>query len=1169
VTPICGAAAPIAGFLQVRFDQKANEQHCTLDQGNIWGARRGVIGSPAISEATVAGKFPGRRHVEEAINTGRATIYRCPAAGGWIVRSRANDLGPGKVVAIDDDVAAVEYFYTPGRQETIRVPSGSVSRVSLEPQTRCYLYSEEAERWVMGRIKARYDADFQVDLPDGRSVFVTEAQIYVRCSKPGDPMDSLLARGHETAFFHAPRTRFVRSVLRQRAGYRGLTALASAPIELYPHQVEVIRRVVEDPVQRYLLADEVGLGKTIEAGVIIRQHLLDDPLSEVLVVVPPSLVEQWRRELSSRVGLPVGDLVHVCTEGEVHGGADVPAGMLVIDEAHHLAGCAFSTLRTDRERFARIAHLAHRAERLLLLSATPASSNERQFLAMLHLLDPLTYRLDDLAGFRQRIAKRQDIGRLLLTLRDDADPFTLGIALRKLGAIFPNDGPLGALAAELQSSLATDSPPETLEAQIRRLRTHISETYRIHRRMLRNRRAEWDGTLLARRATEDGTFAPLVIEDEDARVGEAHDLIDDWRAYAFDALSMSALPEDESLRQENATACLLQLLLQCASTSLSQLKALVRARLDNSSGYPELGASTEVQAALALSAPRFAEEAQILQRLLLVMGRPAEQPTRADRLASFLRELRDRAGVRPPPKCVVFCPNDGVSAEVAQSLSSRLGKRAVALVTNASMTVPETLRNFQSNRDCFVLVADSVAEEGLNLQFAEYLVLLDLPWSPNHLEQRIGRLDRIGRTRPVRTIVFVAAPGLGSMYEAWLEVLRDAIGIFKESAASLQFFIENKLPVLHHSMLAEGANGLRGEIPMLRDAITAEQARLREQAALDEIDANGEHTSRFFSTFDDLDADADQLQEAFEGWACSVLKLERTKSQSRPHVVEYAATKHSLIPASVLKAGIASQLEEKCTFRRSVAAAGSGISLARIGHGLVDNLWKYVQWDDRGRAYAIWRHEPTFDASEGAEWLGFKLHYIVEADTELIRRAVASSPLPAHAWRPIHRRADALLQPFMDVLYFDLQGREVTDPDLLSRLRRPCHRVQDGGSDTNLHKNRVSILDSMVAAGHWEWACQVVRSASEEALRARETFRDSIGTAYRDATRQVEAEAALLASRASADHDLVIDMLGIVRDREVQSALGRGLLDAIANPAVRLDSVGFIVLSGRPAPTHT
>jgi ATP-dependent helicase HepA len=118
-----------------------------------------------------------------------------------------------------------------------------------------------------------------------------------------------------------------------------MTGFLSAPISLERHQVEVVRRVLQDPVQRYLLADEVGLGKTIEAGVIIRQFVLDHlKTHRVLVIVPETLVGQWESELSDRcqLGERFGHKLMVVALEKL---AETPrekliAGMVVVDEAH-------------------------------------------------------------------------------------------------------------------------------------------------------------------------------------------------------------------------------------------------------------------------------------------------------------------------------------------------------------------------------------------------------------------------------------------------------------------------------------------------------------------------------------------------------------------------------------------------------------------------------------------------------------------------------------------------------------------------------------------------------------------------------------------------------------------------------------------------------------------
>jgi ATP-dependent helicase HepA len=332
---------------------------------------------------------------------------------------------------------------------------------------------------------------YEVNFPDQRFRWISELEIYVRCNAPcEDPTETLVLKSHETAAFHGPRLALVKALINQRAVSRGLTGLTSARIELFAHQVEVVRRVLEDPVQRYLLADEVGLGKTIEAGVLIRQYLLDEAEGHVVVLVPPLLIGQWRGELDVRFDAFYGDRVHVVSTAELD---RVPAhfdiGMLVVDEAHHVAASAASGDAAARAAFEVCRHLAQATERVILLSATPAANHEAQFLAMLHLLDPHTYRLEDVEAFRERVRMRQEIGRLLLTVTEEAHPFSLKLNLPKLAALFPNDQRLTDLGRDVLALLERDPSDAAARAKlIRAIRTHVSETYRLHRRMLRNRR---------------------------------------------------------------------------------------------------------------------------------------------------------------------------------------------------------------------------------------------------------------------------------------------------------------------------------------------------------------------------------------------------------------------------------------------------------------------------------------------------------------------------------------------------------------------------------------------------------------------------------------------------------------------------------------------------------
>ncbi|MCC3583975.1 protein DpdF [Microcoleus sp. PH2017_30_WIL_O_A] len=262
-------------------------------------------------------------------------------------KSPNNDLGIGKVTELSYSTATVEYFCSIGQRLEKILPLTSLSRVRLPPQTRCYIQPENQDTWIIGRI-FDWDEDkslYRIDLPDKKIALVAEQEIYVRCNLPiDDPIEILAMKGQETPYFHDRRLAFVRCLIQQGAVSRGMTGLISANIDLYPHQVEVVRRVLEDPIQRYLLADEVGLGKTIEAGAILRQYLLDEPQGRAVVIVPQYLREQWLQELENKFYLSdflseFADRVQVLAVEDVDRvSPNAALGFLILDTLETLFG---------------------------------------------------------------------------------------------------------------------------------------------------------------------------------------------------------------------------------------------------------------------------------------------------------------------------------------------------------------------------------------------------------------------------------------------------------------------------------------------------------------------------------------------------------------------------------------------------------------------------------------------------------------------------------------------------------------------------------------------------------------------------------------------------------------------------------------------------------------
>jgi ATP-dependent helicase HepA len=286
--------------------------------------------------------------------------------------------------------------------------------------------------WRAGRVDgppiipgppATAEESYPIRFPNHNDRNIPVSELYVRWSNPvTDLAEFLTSQVSDTPFFADGRSAIVRHFLEQRDGYKGLTGLASSSIELIQHQVAVVRRVLGDPVQRYILADEVGLGKTIEAGVLIRQHLIDNPWDHnVAIVVPTHLVEQWRQELATKFFINETEQVHLWSESDLPG-RKLPESLslLVVDEAHRTASSAFRVSDPNHLTYSIISSMARRSRSILLLSGTPVLHQETGFLAMLHLLDPNAYPLADVEAFKKRVSERQTVADALMDLSDDA-----------------------------------------------------------------------------------------------------------------------------------------------------------------------------------------------------------------------------------------------------------------------------------------------------------------------------------------------------------------------------------------------------------------------------------------------------------------------------------------------------------------------------------------------------------------------------------------------------------------------------------------------------------------------------------------------------------------------------------------------------------------------------
>ncbi|MDB9314145.1 protein DpdE [Spirulina sp. CS-785/01] len=1065
---------------------------------------------------------------------------------GALVRSRDNDLGIGKIVSAQDERATVKYFCSVGQQFTEEIPISQLRRVTLTEQTRCYLRLLGEKVWRVGRI-FEWDTDeeqYRIDLPNGGTVLASEQEIFVRCNLPiEDPMDILAMKGQETPYFHNQRSRFVQSLVAQQATSRGLTGLLSANIELYPHQVEVVGQVLSDPIQRYWLADEPGLGKTVEAAVILRQFLLDNPAGKALIVVPPSLQQQWQQELEQKIYLSkFGERVSLLTLRDLDLRKLRESYQFVIfDQAEELAPLAYSSQATERERFGLYKQFAVQCDRLLLLSSLSPLSTPQQITPLLHLLDPRTYPLNSESTVQQQQKQRQKQGDFLLNWESEQAP-----SETQLKPLFPDDARVVAL---------TDTP--NLFTQ------HIRNTYRLHPRLLRNNRKAAEDILFDRELT------PQTEYDLDERSDTLQEQLEQWRNAAC-----------ESGNHQEAYGDIFWLFFRGSGTWLAVLKQLVSVRL-NGKKTPDLKQIWGTEALKLLTeTPHFDGETEQLNGLLNLLNEEDFLQDRLELLKILLlyhladlldlqsfksdsKKLQDRIQRRIErpfsgdrfPKLVVFTQFTQTAQKLQDSLAKIFGKQTVVSYCNPDTpaTREDNLQRFQKEAQCFFLVSDSSQLVGRNWQFVEGVVHFDLPDSPIQLEQRLRCFDCIGGKIDLKSWLLAGAESDASCQEAWYQLLNDSWDIFHQSLAPFQSYLEAKQADLKQLLFTGGAKGWLEHKAQLKEDFTQEQRKLQAYDALDTLDLDNETAQQYFQTLDDFDADHKTIKKATEGWLCGALQFQAKEDVNIKGAVHYHRSKNwrkpTLVALDELKRHFAPFLDRPSTYNRRTANKHPKLHLLRLGDGLMDTLENYLRWDDRGQAFALWRHDTQWESAPGAEWVGFRFDYRVTLEWEQFAELI---PHGKHL-------IESCFSPRVETIFVDRQLQPVTQGAILAILQRPYSHKHSSSRDYNLAKERLPVIEQFVEAEEWEGLCQEARIQSEVLLRERLT--SHCEQLAQQTEQRLDARLKELQQRQT--HLGATSDTELGQEIEQLKALIPALSAAIKTPSLRPDSVGFIIVSGR------
>jgi ATP-dependent helicase HepA len=511
--------------------------------------------------------------------------------------------------------------------------------------------------------------------------------------------------------------------------------LVGARMELLEHQISIAHEVASRHNPKVLLADEVGLGKTIEAGLIFHRLFVTGQIGRVLVVAPSQLVHQWMVELYRRFNQMFTVIEEDLFRSEEKGDASVnpflnrqtmiaavdffatsprrvkqaaEAGLdlLIADEAHHLS---WSKEKTSPE-YAAVEALAAASRGVLLLTATPVQLGQSGHFGRLRLLDPK--RFTSLDGYLAEATRYQDLAGAIDRILASDPPAP--DALEKLGGAFPGDA---ALRARM------DAYAKGQPGAKRALIEDLVDRHGTGRLMFRNRRSALGG------------FPARVVHP----------------------VPLPGYPEHREWAKVMATA---------PGAGPFADAAALRRFLNGAPAYN----SNDLHGYAGDAAGFLQEVWRKDPRLAWLVG--------------LLKELEDE-------KILLICSHKAVVFALQEILPTLTAAPFAAFHENLTMATRDKNAAYFAQPDgARLLICSEIGSEGRNFQFAHHLVLFDLPLDPSVLEQRIGRLDRIGQNSDIHIHVPFLEDTAHAILYHWYE---DGMDAFRHPLLGSDYFHDEQI----------------------------------------------------------------------------------------------------------------------------------------------------------------------------------------------------------------------------------------------------------------------------------------------------------------------------------------------------------------------------------------
>lgn len=948
--------------------------------------------------------------------------------------------------------------YYPKLFEVTTYPKDRLVRCAGAPGSRVYCDYGEG---VIVSYKGHVDKDdpllYYVKLSDGTYISEYETNLKIDFSKMDyDPTEQIKSFEFQNPTFYLARRQVAETHhIVNNAAY-GFDTLIGCRTYLMSHQVCTVERCLDKMPVRYMLADEVGLGKTIEACSIVKIMAAQNKGLKALFAVPEALTAQWESELKYKFGINAGYrakykycIVPIERINEANDIVCRDWDVLVVDETHRLL--------KNKRQYDAILNMSKRTKNVLLLSATPIQDRKEEYLQLVRLIYPERYENMELSEFSILVNKQRKIQKSIymqIKRMENYERYSEDIKddLSELAEKL-KDGYLNKLIEKIDLE-SSDKGEETTSQVI----AYICENYRVERNVIRNRREAVPEINNKRTLTE----LPYVPCSSDDMYSESETI-----ESVLNYLSNAGLEDSTAIHIMNA-----------AFSSPWALKSVVEKY-----GIQDEGITHN----LSLWLNQAQNECRCCNTILDTS--PENIKGRLLRCLDYIDQELDIINT-PETKIVVFTSFNETLLQFEKICNSRFSESGIITVAFGTHMSKDELEDsvfkFQNNPQCKIMICDERGGEGRNFQQAMMVIHLDIPWDPNVLEQRIGRLDRLGRTdgMDVRSLVLYTK---GTVENQLFRIWNEGMKVFTQSLSGLEIIMGELREKIISAIKEDYFYGLENAFSEIQE---------EEQRMHDEVDRE-RHYDVGASLYGTLSKGVDRTLKLYnsednELFSDSMIRWGKQaglepESETKIGIREFrssgfhpgAAIQTQFVPPEWSKytnSSILRHTGDKLlgTFNRTLAALREDLLFYAPGDPVYDSIDSNAMGCSRGRCTAILtKSDFSFD--------GFVFTYNVDInydilfnegmdfDTNIISRFKMYLPL---------KQIKVVLRSNLKDLEFDERKVLV----LLDDKDRSIYKDTDAHIGRRGKKNGSSLIDRFIAQRGENWE-HIVSVISEKARR--------------------------------------------------------------------------------------